>query len=158
MTDSPKTVTETQGITCPKCQHARTESQHACVRCGLEFARWNPETADVVKPLDAEGEALWSAVSADWRNEERHLAFIQRCSLAGMLAAAGRRYRDRLLQNPGDDTALAMQKRILGMAQAMLGPNSARPSAGSILSNKWFWTIVLVSMVAGMAAAFLIKR
>lgn len=157
MTDETQAVTSTEGQLCPKCQFARTKTQHSCPRCGLMFARWNPEVADIVKPIDAEGEALWSAVIADWGNEEHHLTFVKHCSLAGILAASGRRYRDWLLTHPGDATAMAMQKRILGMAQAMLGSNSSRPS-GSILSSKWFWTIIIVAMSAGMTAAFLIRR
>jgi hypothetical protein len=157
VTETTQTVTSSQGQTCPKCQLVRTESQHNCPRCGLEFARWNPDVADTIKPLDADGEALWNAAIADWSNEERHLTFVKHCSLAGMLAASGRRYRDWLLTHPADATAIAMQKRILGMAQAMLGSNSSRPSA-SMLSSKWFWTIVIVAMTAGMTAAFLIRR
>lgn len=143
--------------TCPKCHLPRPEAQHNCSRCGLEFARWNPEVADTVKPLDAHGEALWSSAIQDWSNEEHHLAFVKHASLAGMLAASGRRYRDWLLTHPGDATAIAMQKRILGMAQAMLGSNSTRPDS-SMLSSKWFWTIIIVAMTAGMTAAFLIRH
>ena len=58
----------------------------------------------------------------------RHDAFLKHCATAGRLAAAGRKYRERLDAYPEDPVAAQMQARIVGMATAALAP--IRAAAG----------------------------
>jgi hypothetical protein len=76
---------------CPKCSRRREEeTTNACARCGLVFAYWNPEKAAQVIKLDEKAEAMWTNVRRSWRDESKHDAFLKYCSMAGLLAAAGR--------------------------------------------------------------------
>jgi hypothetical protein len=143
---------------CPKCgfRALGTPAPAACPRCGLTFALWTAEQEAGVVRLDAEAEALWSAASADWHDAARHDAFLKHCSLAGALAPAGRRYRERLDAQPSDAVAARMQERILTMATASLLHPAAAPTP--VTRQGWFWLVLVIFAVAGLGAALLLKR
>lgn len=142
---------------CPKCQRRRNdETTNACSRCGLVFSYWSPEKAAQVVKLDEKGNSLWSQVRHAWKDEDKHDAFLKYCSLAGLLPAAGRCYRLRLDKNPTDEMALAMQERIVAMATLSF----ARPTAPKkpVTRTQWFWMILVIGVIAGVFASFIINK
>lgn len=142
---------------CPKCQRRRSdETTNACSRCGLVFSYWSPDKAAQVIKLDDKGDQLWRAVRHSWKDESKHDAFLKYCSMANLLAAAGRCYRLRLDKNPEDEMALAMQARIIGMATLSF----ARPSAPKkpVTRTQWFWVVLIVGVIGGTLASFVINR
>jgi hypothetical protein len=146
---------------CPKCGHRAVaapgaEPPASCPRCGLTFALWTPVQEAAVARLDEGAEALWSAAVADWQDPGKHDAFLKHCSLTGSLAAAGRRYRQRLDQQPGDGVATRMQERVLAMATAALVRPSVAPAP--VTRQTWFWAVLLVCGVVGTAVALLVRR
>jgi hypothetical protein len=141
---------------CPKCSRRREEeTTNACSRCGLVFAFWNPDKAAQVIKLDEKAEAMWTAVRRSWRDESKHDAFLKYCSMAGQLAAAGRCYRLRLDKTPDDEMATKMQERIVAMATLTM----ARPTipAKPVTRTQWFWMILVIGVIAGVIASFVIK-
>jgi hypothetical protein len=146
---------------CPKCgcrvvAVAGTAPPPACPRCGLTFALWTAEQEAAVVQLDEAALALWEAAQADWHDAGKHDAFLKHCSLAGSLAAAGRRYRQRLDEQPGDAVAARMQERILAMATATLVRPAVVPTP--VTRQTWFWVVVLVCAVTGSAVALFLRR
>ncbi len=143
---------------CPKCSHKKANAaQDACVRCGLVFALWNPDQAPMVVPLDPHAEALWLSVTQAWDSTAAHDAFLKHCSVAGLLPAAGRRYRERLDENPNDGVAQQMQKRVLAMATALLGVPATKPPAPFTRSIA-FWLVLLCSLFVGIVAALMFRK
>ena len=141
---------------CPKCSRRREEeTTNACARCGLVFAFWSPEKAAQVVKLDEKAEALWTQVRRSWRDEAKHDAFLKYCSIAGQLAAAGRCYRLRLDKTPDDEMAMKMQERIVAMATLTM----ARPTipAKPVTRTQWFWMILVIGVIAGVIASFVMK-
>jgi hypothetical protein len=141
---------------CPKCQRRRDdETTNACSRCGLVFSYWNPEKAAQVVKLDEKAEALWTQVRRSWRDESKHDAFLKYCSLAGQLAAAGRCYRLRLDKTGDDEMAMKMQERIVAMATLSM----ARPTmaAKPVTRTQWFWMILVIGVIAGVIASFVLR-
>ena len=142
---------------CPKCQRRRQdETTNACSRCGLVFSYWSPEKAAQVVQLDEKATALWNQVRRSWKDESKHDAFLKYCSLTGILAAAGRCYRLRLDKNPTDEVALRMQERIVARATLSF----ARPTVAAkpVTRTQWFWMILVVGVIAGTLASFVISR
>jgi hypothetical protein len=142
---------------CPKCQRRRDEeTTAACPRCGLVYSRWSPDKAAQLVKLDEKAEALWSAARRSWKDESKHDAFLKYCSLAGLLAAAGRCYRLRLDRHPEDPVAAAMQERIVAMATLSFARPTAPPKP--VTRTQWFWIILVVGVIAGVIASFVIHR
>jgi hypothetical protein len=141
---------------CPKCGRNREdETTNSCARCGLVFAFWTPDKAvDVVK-LDEKAEALWTQVRRSWKDESKHDAFLKYCSLAGLLAPAGRCYRLRLDKTPDDEIAIKMQERIVAMATLSFARPSTPPKP--VTRTQWFWMILVIGVIAGVIGSFLIK-
>lgn len=141
---------------CPKCSHKRKNDADACARCGLVFALWTPAMAADVAVLGEAGEALWAEAKAAWQDDEKHDAFLKHCSAGGLLAVAGRRYRERLDETPGDAVATRMQERVLSMATLTY----ARPSTPPVpvTRTKWFWIVLGGVGVAGALAALALGR
>jgi predicted TPR repeat methyltransferase len=106
--------------------------------------------------LDDQAERLWSAALAGWDTLENHEAFVKYCSRSGVLALAGRRYRERLDHHPSDAVAAQMQARILTMATAGYIPPSPVPAP--VTRNLWFWVVVALCGVVGMTIAFFLRR
>lgn len=143
---------------CPKCHHAKVSvTQEACPRCGLVFALWDPSQTPSVLPLDPQAEALWASAVSAWQTPDTHDAFLKHCSVAGLLPAAGRRYREWLDTHPGDAVAEQMQKRVLAMATALLGAPPQKPATPFTRSGA-FWLIVLCSLVVGVLGALVFRR
>ncbi len=140
---------------CPKCGRARTDGSETCARCGLAFARWTPEVAETVKPLDEKGGRLWAELNQSWNDESLHDAFVKYCSAAGVLPAAGRLYRACLDRDPGNALAAKMQTRIVGMASALMTPTQA--GAGSVSRKNWFWWIIIAGALGGLLASLLVR-
>jgi hypothetical protein len=147
--------------TCPKCGRVREPAREDCRACGLVFALWNPEAAPPVVRLDPEAEALWTALCAHWEDAARHEAFVKHCSARGLLAAAGRRYRERLETDPRDAVALRMRDRIVAMAtaqlQAVAGVGGARRPT-PVTRSRGFWVVLALSAVAAVVGALLYGR
>ena len=149
----------TSATHCPKCHHrapARPGGNEACPRCGLTFALWTPVADTPAAQLDEEAELLWSAARAAWETLDNHEAFVKYCSRAGLLAAAGRRYREHLDRHGQDAVAAQMQARILTMATAGYIPPSPVPAP--VTRSLWFWVVVALCAVAGMTIAFFLRR
>jgi uncharacterized Zn finger protein (UPF0148 family) len=149
----------TSATHCPKCHHrfpARPGGSESCPRCGLTFALWTPVADAPAAELDDQAERLWSTALADWDTLENHEAFVKYCSRAGVLALAGRRYRERLDHQPSDAVAAQMQARILTMATAGYIPPSPVPAP--VTRSLWFWVVVALCGVAGMTIAFFLRR
>lgn len=143
---------------CPKCSQKKSASaQAACARCGLVFALWNPENAPMVVALDEGAESLWSAAITNWHNVEAHDAFLKYCSVANMLPAAGRRYRERLDERSDDEIALQMQKRVLAMATAAMGANAQKPPE-PITRSGVFWVVIVAALSLGIIAAMMFRK
>jgi hypothetical protein len=143
---------------CPKCsQKKAAPTQEACVRCGLVFALWNPDNAPKVVALDEGAETLWSAVAKNWSDVEAHDAFLKYCSVASMLPAAGRRYRERLDEQPSDEIAQQMQKRILAMATAAMGSPAQKPPEPFTRSGA-FWVVIVGALSLGIIAAMMFRK
>jgi len=94
-------------------------------------------------------------VLSRWDEAEVHDAFVKLCSQKGALSAAGRCYWDKLCTQPCDVTALAMQKRIVGMATVLLGP-PPEPPARSFVRSPYFVAILITFAVLGMVGGMLI--
>lgn len=120
------------------------------------LAFWTPEAAAAVENLDEAAELLWVDALSAWEDEALHDAFLKHCSQAGLLAPAGRRYRDRLDTNPGDGVAARMQDRILKMATAAFGFHAAPPVP--VTRTRTFWLIAFVGLVIGAIAGLLFVR
>ena len=143
---------------CPKCGQARPDGAEACARCGLVYANWNPELAAEIVKLDEAGEALWAAVQAAWDDTGRHDAFVKHCSQAGLLAAAGRCYRERLARAPVDPVGRRMQERIVLMASAVMGSVARSAAVEPVTRAKWFWLVIAAAVAAAALAALLRGR
>lgn len=139
---------------CPKCGQSGRAGEAACARCGLTFALWTPDKAAEVVQLDGKAETLWAELAAAWDDEARHDAFLKYCSVAGQLAPAGRRYRERLAEAPGDPLAIRMQDRIVAMATVSFTHHRAPPPP--VTRNTWFWAVMVLCGVAGLASALLL--
>ena len=147
---------------CPKCHHERTRAatsapSEACARCGLVFALWKPEAVSPAVVLDAEAERLWQAACDAWTAPASHDAFLKYCSTAGLLPAAGRRYREHLDAHPRDAVAERMQARVVSMAMALLGAPAQKPPAPFTRSTA-FWLILLCSLFVGIIGALMFRR
>jgi hypothetical protein len=139
---------------CPKCSHQGAPGAAACPRCGLTFALWSPPPdAPAPATLDEQGEALWAETLAGWDAPERHDTFLKHCAVTGGLGAAGRRYRQRLDQDPTDAMAGKMQSRVLAMAAAAFVRTPA--AATPFTRSTWFWLVVVGCAVVGMIGALL---
>lgn len=148
------------GAACPKCGRSRADGAEACPRCGLTFANWAAASEAGGGPgelaaLDERGAALWADLGAHWQDDARHDAFLKHCASVGRLAPAGRCYRQRLDEHPGDEIATRMQGRVVGMASAALAPS--RSAAPPINRSNWFWWVVLVCALGGAAAGLFFR-
>jgi hypothetical protein len=151
-------TTSASGVFCPKCGRARATGVESCPRCGLVFARWKPPApvgaADGF--LDTKGEKLWGELDEHWSDEARHQAFLKHCAAAGCLAAAGRRYRQRLDDHPEDGVAGRMQARIVAMVAATLTPTAAPPAP--VNRQRWLLVLAGVAALGGAVGGLLYRR
>jgi hypothetical protein len=138
-------------LVCPKCGKKRNADDQSCARCGLTFALWNAEAGVPLANLDPKGEELWAKVEANWSDSALHEDFLKHCLQAGMLAPAGRLYRQRLDDHPNDAIAAHMQGQVLAKATLGLSINKTVPRE-PVTRNRWFWVIVLTAMALGIAA------
>lgn len=151
------TATASDSDLCPKCGYKRRQENESCARCGLIYALWTPEKAAEVVTLDGGAEALWADVDNNWHDEAKHETFLKHCSAAGMLAAAGRRYRERLDRVSTDPIAAKMQERLLTMAAATIVASRPMTSV-PITRTTWFWVVIAVCGIAGLMSAFMFGR
>jgi hypothetical protein len=88
----------------------------------------------------------WREVLARWEDEQAHRAYLSRFSDLEGLAQAGRRYRHRLAERPGDPVALRFRDEVVkraavqGIAQLPrtppppeLGPGARRAALAALL-------------------------
>ncbi len=153
MTETP-TEQGTQSD-CPKCGRLRDPGAETCARCGLMFARWSPDRAAPLQPLDEQGQRLWAELVERWDDEARHDTFVKHCSTVGRLPAAGRMYRSHLDREPANGLATRMQARIVGMASAQLTPSQP---PGTVVSRRgWFWWVLILGALAGVLGSLLFR-
>jgi hypothetical protein len=119
------------------------------------FARWSPDKAIAVQPLDDKGARLWADLREGWNDQSLHDAFLKYCSAAGQLPAAGRMYRSCLDRDPADPIATRMQTRIVAMATAQLTPT--QPPAAAVSRRTWFWWVLFAFGLAGVVASMLLR-
>jgi hypothetical protein len=114
---------------CPKCASPRQGERQACARCGLVFARFNPDDFALPAPV----EAMWKDLNAHWSDLARHEAFLDACSLADLLTEAVRRYRFKAEENPADPVAARYRDQLIErlMAVASLPSREAQGTARS---------------------------
>lgn len=148
---------QTRAAACPKCGNRLATSATACPRCGLTLALWTPALAAAVVRLDQRGEALWTKVRAQWDAESAHDEFLKHCSTKGLLAAAGRCYRERLDEAPDDAMAARMQERIVTMATVSFAVRPTTPPT-PVTRTGWFWVMVVVCGIGGIVGAFLLRH
>ncbi len=111
---------------CPKCAAPRQGEHEACTRCGLLFARFNPEDFALPAPV----EAMWREVSAHWAELAGHEAFIEACSSADLLTEAVRRYRFKAEENPADPVATRYRDQLIERLMAVASlPSREAPSS-----------------------------
>lgn len=104
--------------------------------------------------LDAEGEALWGAVVADWADTGAHDRFVQHCYRTARLAAASARYRGHAGASPGDPVAARMRERIVFLSMQALVPSRPPASRWSVFQSPWFVAIVLGCAALGAVLGF----
>jgi hypothetical protein len=116
---------------CPKCVAARREDVEACAACGLVYANFLAEEHLPSEALATE----WRALGGQWEDWDAHERVLMLALGRGELAMAGRLYRIRLAQAPGD--ALAQRGRdevvrratsasTVGLEQAVVSPVTVR--------------------------------
>ena len=148
-----KAVSESQApepSPCPKCGRKWTPDAESCPRCGLVFALWRPESGTAPASLDAQAEEMWRNLQGNWSDSALHEELLKHCLQTNALAAAGRRYRERLDEHPKDAIAAHMQSQILVKASLGLSINKTQPSE-PVTRNRWFWVVVLTAMALGIA-------
>ena len=100
---------------------------------------------------------MWQEVQAEWNDSARHEEFLKHCLQTSTLAAAGRLYRERLDEQPGDALAAQMQSQIL--AKATLGLSINKTSRQEpVTRSRWFWLVVLTAMALGIAGGLFWRR
>jgi hypothetical protein len=68
---------------------------------------------------EREVDSAWAEVAARWADEGVHRAFLDRLGDLDALAKAGRRYRARLDERPGDEVAARWRDEVLKRATAL---------------------------------------
>jgi hypothetical protein len=133
---------------CPRCGGRPGAGETSCPRCDLAFALWTPRQAAEVAPLDTRGLELWAEAVASWTASQKHEAFLKHCAQAGLLGVAGRHYRQRLDDVPDDTVAAQMEERAIALLAAPIAPAPRRHAV-------WFWAVLALVSVAGIAAVTL---
>jgi hypothetical protein len=157
---SPVTITETSPennmeLICPKCGHAQNDP-HACHRCGLLFAAFDP---DSLPPDPPEAAALWEEVLKRPHDLDLHEQFVQACSKVQRFEYATRQYHILKRETGMADIAERMKDRILSlsMAQSQMSPITLdMDSMGEEMQRKkkLLWSMSLVLMIIGLAVVF----
>ena len=113
---------------CPKCGAERVGE--SCPRCGLVFARFDPEVLDeqVPDPL----KDLWRQVSTAWGDAALHDRFVEQALAASRGDYAVRCYRGRAGDPTADERLARIRERLdkvaVGLAALMAGEKSEGPS------------------------------
>lgn len=107
-----------QQKTCPKCGYANVADAVECSACGVIFSKLSdPDSAPDAQVLANPAiVAQWKDVVQNYADEDLHEAFIQSCLAAQKLNFASQQYRKMLEINPSDQTAKAMQDKIVQIA------------------------------------------
>lgn len=158
MLEMPSSEPQTETATgCPKYGMRRSPVATSCPRCGLVFALWKEESSNPLVPLDSRGNQLWQEVQDRWNASALHEEFLTHCLQTGTLAAAGRRYRERLDENPKDAVAAQMQAQILAKATLTLSISKSQPRE-AVTRSRWFWAVILTAMALGIAGGLFWRR
>jgi hypothetical protein len=99
---------------CRKCVAPRATEATSCPSCGLVFA--NAPASELVP--SARLAAAFRELAAHWGEAQEHVRFLHLAANGGELAMAGRLYRIRLAQAPGDAVARASLEATVKMASA----------------------------------------
>jgi hypothetical protein len=142
---------------CPKCSKKRAPEEKSCSRCGLTFALWKPDDGPPVVQLDSQGEALWKNLESHWTDSALHEEFLKHCLQSSTLAAAGRRYRAKLDENPKDAVAAEMQRQLLAKAALGLTINQSY-AREPVTRTRWFWVVIILAMALGIAGGLLWRK
>jgi hypothetical protein len=133
------------GKSCPKC--GTPKDGDACPRCGLVFAKFNPELLDQDVPEAIE--ALWRNVQERWDDRARHALFVERALAAGSLGYAARCYRAQ-----GDDAVAEAQLRRIEerLQQVMAASQTGRPrrtsGRGVTLAILFLFLLVILGVIS----------
>ncbi|MFO8071931.1 MAG: hypothetical protein R6V85_08650 [Polyangia bacterium] len=126
---------------CPKCGEPRRGE--SCPKCGLVFARYDPELIDREVPRRIR--ELWSHVEQAWDDRSRHALFVEQALAAGQGGYAASCYRRK-----GDDPRAREQlelitSRLEEMLAVTAAPQEERPGARG---HKVLWLLALLLAAA----------
>jgi hypothetical protein len=138
-------VFEPPAAFCPKCVSPRKPGSPSCPSCGLVFGQ---AVALDVKPSAALLSA-YAALAARWDDAPAHTRFLHLAAAGGELAAAGRLYRIRLAQAPGDGVARASLEATVKMASAPVSVAAIKsaPVAGATPGRRKKLLLVAVTFL-----------
>lgn len=112
---------------CPKCgAESRGES---CARCGLVFAKYDPDLLDAAVPEDLK--AMWRQVTATWDDTELHHRFIEEAMSRSHGDYAARCYRlsgeDPAARRGAEEVGEKMASMASGLVAALTAGRDERP-------------------------------
>lgn len=87
--------------------------------------------------------AAWDTVKNDFGNEAKHEAFVQYCLQKNRLNYASQQYRQIIMANPAEPTALRMQERIINLATVTFLTPRERKAAGG-RRNMWLTMLFML--------------
>jgi hypothetical protein len=140
---------------CPKCVSPRKPGSSSCPACGLVFGQ---AVATDLRP-SAGLLSAFSALAARWDDASAQTRFLHLAAAGGELAAAGRLYRIRLAQVPGDKVARASLEATVKMASAPVSVAALKsaPLAGEVPGRRKKLLLVAVT-VLGPSLLFALIR
>jgi hypothetical protein len=141
-------------VVCPKCSH-RQQNPESCDRCGLVFARWDPDRA--LAESDEAARALWDAIDRGWDEEARHGAFLEYCTGQGFYAFAAQQYgqaRREVARRVRADVQLG---RLVLVAEQALAAAQPPDRSGDVRRFKRVVLMVAIVLCVSMLA-FVLSR
>jgi hypothetical protein len=88
-----------------------------CSTCGRVFEKAKKISVEIRKDFQSSDQlrVAWETVMEDFSNELKHEAFIQMALAEKALPFASQQYRQILVANPNEPTALKMRERIINL-------------------------------------------
>lgn len=139
-----ETPPEAGGVVCPKCGHTQRDAV-ACHRCGLNFAKFDPQS---LPPDPPEAAALWEQILRSPQDPALHDRFVQRCLEVNRPDFAARRYRELTQTKAHRAIAEKMIERMLQAAQARLAPALSSTPRGEVSQTGriLFWLLAIAAL------------
>jgi hypothetical protein len=140
---------------CPKCGAER--SGESCPKCGLVFAKFNPEVLERNVPEALKG--LFRETSKRWDDDDLHDRFVEQALAAGQVDFAARCYRQRGDDEKARQQLAKIEERMLamaaGLAQTMtVSRENVRPRGRTPLVTA-ITLILFLLVLAGFSFALL---